>query len=47
MVSFDHTLLEVIELVLLRDRRTPVIPGDIATLMEINFSVENQNNFED
>jgi len=47
MASFDYVLLKVIILVLLRDRRTPMIPGDIVTLMESNPSVENQNKLED
>ena len=44
---FESALLEVIVLVLLRDRRTPVMPRDIETLMEINLSVKNQNKLED
>lgn len=46
-VSFDSTLLKAIVLVLLRDRRTLVMLGDIATLMESNLLIENQNKLED
>lgn len=44
---FDSALLEAIVLVLLRGRRTPVIPGDITTLIERNLSVENQQKLKD
>lgn len=43
---FDSALLESIVPMLLRGKRTPVIPGDIATLMTRNLSVENQNKLE-
>jgi len=44
---FESTLLEAIVPVLLRGKRTLVIPGDIATLIERNMSVENQNKLEE
>jgi len=44
---FDSALLEVIVLVLLKDKRTPLMPGDIATLMARNMSIKNQNKLED
>jgi len=45
--AFDSALLEANVPVLLRGRWTPVIPGDITTLMERNLLVENQNKLED
>jgi len=43
---FYSTLMEAIELVLLRDRSTHVITGNTTTLMARNLSVKNQNELE-
>lgn len=47
MVSFDFALLKAIVLVLLRDKKTPIMLGDTATLMARNLSVKNQNKLKD
>lgn len=44
---FDSDLLETIVPILLRDRRTLVIPRDVETLMKSNLSVKNQKNLKD
>ena len=43
---FISILLETIVPILLRGRSTPVISGDMGTLMEINMLVEYQNEHE-
>lgn len=42
-VVFDSALLKAIVPMLLRGRKTPVIPGDVATIMTRNLLVENQS----